>query len=214
MQKLIQAKLVFELPKPAEIATPDTEPQIEPEPNPPIPVKTESNQQQPKTIPSAVQPVKQIKSIVEKKPQAVKDIPLTNLATKQAANTQINSQFTGTAGKHLQAFNVQQDEQMAEQARRDYQQQKNSPTLHSSKPNQFVSEEQKLIDKIKIRANCDGLARKTTAVLLGFMGGKIDCTSKPDINGFINKRINKETHLDSKYQQPLSKHPQSLVIQD
>ncbi len=128
--------------------------------------------------------------------------------TKQA----INSQFTGIAGKHLQQYNLQQDANIAAEASRYFRQQKNGAIIDAPNKDRFVSEEQKLLKKTKIRANCDGSARKIAAAMLSLLGGVIDCTKKPDINSFIKQRINKQPHLDGKYKKPLNTQPKSLVV--
>ncbi|MCF2949547.1 hypothetical protein L0668_15610 [Paraglaciecola aquimarina] len=211
-KKPLQAKLYFELPQPVtkSIATPS---QIEIKPKvKPATSKTSVD------LPSEKPPVK----TMTKRPPEVKQMinisPTTesNLTAQKPvqALVPINSQFTGIAGKHVQQYNLQQEAKMMDEAGRYYQQQKNSPIIHTPNNNQFKSADEKLINNIKVRANCDGAARKTTAVILGFMGGMVDCTSKPDINSFIEKRINKHALLPAKHNKPLDKLPKSLVILD
>ncbi|MDU0352901.1 hypothetical protein RS130_02265 [Paraglaciecola aquimarina] len=207
-------------------------PPTQPEEQPPLPKPAPSLK--PNRISTELEPIEVVASHPnptpiptqqEIKPQT-KDKPVTappqvprveeQIATpvEPTSSTVINSQFTGTAGKHVQALNQQKDAQMAREAREYYQQQKNSPTLDTTNRNRFASEDEKLLDKTKVRANCDGITRKTASVLLGIMGARIDCTSKPDINTYINKHVNKEELLDAKYKQSQHKHPRSIVIQD
>jgi hypothetical protein len=217
--KPLQAQLIFELPT-QPIAPPIPEPQSEPEHKPePIeqPAKIEKEVEPPtasiskETAIIKAQPPTIIKPQVELQKALDAAEPVIQ---KIATSAKINSQFTGTAGKHVQQYNAEQDAQMVSEASRYFQQQKNSPLIHAPKRNKFVTEEEKLMNQTKIRANCNGAARATAAMLFSFMGGRVDCTSPPPINSFINKRINKEHSLPAKYNRPLDKLPKSVVIKD
>lgn len=209
--KPLQAKLIFELP-PQPMTSPIPEPKQEPKPIDPPAVK----------VKQATTPVATKITTVEAPPIIIKPkIKVQNkpkmtesVIQKIKTPAKINSQFTGTAGKHIQQYNLEQDAKMAVEASQYYQQQKNSPLMHAPKRNKFMTEDEKLVDNMKIRANCDGTTRKVAATLIGFMGGMVDCTSKPNINGFINKRINKQNLLPAKHKRPLDKLPKSVVIQD
>jgi outer membrane biosynthesis protein TonB len=211
--KPLQATLIFDLP-----AKPVIEPVIKPVPPfMPKPVSQPSEIQ--KQIPQTETPIEIAK--IEPKRETVTPKKPSN-QTKELTKDQpqikpqalINSQFTGTAGKHVQQYNLQQDAQMVAEASQYYQQQKNSPIIHAPNKSRFVTEEEKMLNKTKIRANCDGTSRKIAATLLGFMGGNVSCTRPPSINGFINKRINRENSLPAKYKIPLDELPKSVVIQE
>lgn len=212
--KPLQAQLIFELPTqpitPPE-PVPLPEPTIESKPKPELIEQPSTTSASKKVAITKPQPPAIIKPQVEvQKPLDVAEPVIQKVATQP----KINSQFTGTAGKHIQQYNAEQDAQMVSEASRYFQQQKNSPLIHAPKRNQFVTEEEKLMNQTKIRANCNGTAKATVAILLGFMGGNVSCTRPPSINGFINKRINKESSLPAKYNRPLDKLPKSVVIKE
>lgn len=140
--------------------------------------------------------------------------PVITKAKPPSPKANINTEFTGTAGKHVELYNQQQDAQMAVEASQYFQQQKNGAIIQAPNKDRFVSAEEKLLNKTKIRANCDGMGRIVSAAILRLMGGNVECTRNPKIDGFIQKRINKEHHLDGKYKPPLAQYPKSVVIQD
>jgi hypothetical protein len=133
-----------------------------------------------------------------------------NIAAKP--NSEIHTPSASMARRHLNSFNKQQQKRMAEQASRNYQQHKNSPIIDAEVKNPFMTEDEKLRDSLKVRADCSSTSKQTTAVLLGFMGAKIDCSKPPPISGFIQNRINKQSHLPGQYRQEDQKRPQSVVI--
>lgn len=222
--KPLQAKLFFELPKPLMTPEPKNKPpkktielpkeetvQVNPAKQDVKPKPTKPEKQKPNKIEQTKALTSDPKEQTNEQP---KPTPVPSIDKTSVARPQVNSQFTGLAGKHVQALNQQADKRLAQEAGRYYQQQKNSPIIHAPNKNRFMTEDEKRLDKTKIRANCDGAARKTAAIIMGFMGGNVDCTSKPNINNFINKRINKEATLPDKYERPLDKIPKSVVIKN
>jgi hypothetical protein len=75
-----------------------------------------------------------------------------------------------------------------------------------------MTEDDRFKDNLKIRADCSSTSKQTAAVLLGFLGGQIDCSTPPPISGFIQNRLNKKSRLPRKNQQEGQKIPQSVVI--
>lgn len=215
--KPLQAKLFFELP-PQPVAPPIPEIQSESAPKQES-VLIEHPAEIEKKVKQLTTPVVNKATTIEapQKPQVkVKNTHevAKPVIQKVDTSTKINSQFIGTAGKHVQQFNQQQDAKKIAESSRYYQQQKNSPIIHAPNPNRFVTEQEKMLNKTKIRANCDGASRKIASTLLSFMGGNVSCTRPSSINGFINKRINRENSLPAKYKKPLDVLPKSVVIQD
>lgn len=217
--KPLQAKLIFELPsQPAAPTIPELQPEPETKPEQeqePIeqPTKVEKQIKQPttpvsttiKAPPTIIKP--QVKT--QNKPDVAEPV-----IQKVETSAKINSQFSGTAGKHVQQYNLEQDAKMVTEASRYFQQQQKSPLIYAPKRNQFITEDEKFMNKNKIRANCDTTSGKIAATLASLMGGNVSCTRPDPINSFINKRINKEHSFPAKYNRPLDKLPKSVVIKE
>ena len=124
----------------------------------------------------------------------------------------IRAPSTNMAKRHLNSFQQQQQNSMAEQASRYYQQRKNSPIIDDEVKNPYMSEDEKFRDSLKVRADCSSTNKKITAALLGLLGGGIECSKPPPINGFIQNRINKESLLPGQHQKEDQQLPQSVVI--
>jgi hypothetical protein len=127
-------------------------------------------------------------------------------------SSDVHTAATSMARRHLNSFQQQQQNRVAEQASRYYQQHKNSPVINAEVKDPFMTEGEKLRDTLKVRADCSSASKKTAAVLLSVLGGQIDCSKPPPISGFIQDRINKGSNLPGKYQQEDQKMPQSIVI--
>jgi hypothetical protein len=128
------------------------------------------------------------------------------------STSEIRAPATSMARRHLNSFQQQQRNRAAEQASRDYQQHKNSPVIDDEIKNPFMTENDKFRDSLKVRADCSSTSKKTTAVLLGFLGGQVECSKPPPISGFIQSRINKGSLSPGQYRQEDQKRPQSVVI--
>jgi hypothetical protein len=138
-----------------------------------------------------------------------------NIIEKESTPTlssDVHTAATSMARRHLNSFQQQQQNRVAEQASRYYQQHKNSPVINAEVKDPFMTEGEKLRDTLKVRADCSSASKKTAAVLLSVLGGQIDCSKPPPISGFIQDRINKGSNLPGKYQQEDQKMPQSIVI--
>lgn len=143
---------------------------------------------------------------------AVETAPVKNDSTKAT----ISKPVTSMARRHLGNFHQQQHQRMAEQASRNYQESKNSPFINTEEKDPFMTEDEKLQESLKVRADCGGATKGTAALLLGYLGGNIECTSPPAIDGYIQKRLNKTQDLprqpdSQKSQTALTK---SIVVQD
>jgi hypothetical protein len=180
-------------------------PPISPQPQA-IPAKREEE------VPEELQ--KEVQKEVQKEEQNddVNKIMLTDKNIATTPSLEMRTPATNMAIRHLSSFQQQQQNRMAEQASRYYQQHKNSPVLNSEVKNPYMTEDEKFRDNIKVRADCSSTAKKATAVLLGFLGGQIDCSKGPPIKGFIQDRINKKSHLPGQYRPEDKPRPQSVVI--
>ncbi|MEP2651266.1 MAG: hypothetical protein ABJH06_04655, partial [Paraglaciecola sp.] len=137
--------------------------------------------------------------------------PVKNDSTKAT----ISKPVTSMARRHLGSFQQQQHQRMAEQASRNYQESKNSPFINTEEKDPFMTEDEKLQESLKVRADCGGTTKKTTAVLLGFLGGNIECSKPPPINNYIQKRLNKtQDFRQSGTQNSQSALTKSIVVQD
>jgi hypothetical protein len=230
--KVIQATLIFDLPiltpePPIEVikeeitqpAKPEeklpatetlTDSQVEPIAEPQTQAPPVSPQ--PQAIPT--KPEEEVQEELQKKVQNddVNKIKLTDENIAATPSLEMLTPATNMARRHLSSFQQQQQNRMAEQASRHYQQHKNSPVLNNEVKDPFMTEDEKFRDSLKVRADCSNTAKKTTAVLLGFLGAQIDCTKGPPINGFIQDRINKTSHLPGQYRPEDKPKPQSVVI--
>lgn len=142
----------------------------------------------------------------------INEIIITGRNIAATPSAEIRTLSSSMARRHLNSFNQQQQNRLAEQASRNYQQHKNSPIIDAEVKDPFMTEDEKLRDSLKVRADCSSTSKQTTAVLLGFMGAQIDCSKPPPISGFIQNRINKQSHLPGQYRQEDQKRPQSVVI--
>ncbi|MEP1448088.1 MAG: hypothetical protein ABJK37_18440 [Paraglaciecola sp.] len=134
-----------------------------------------------------------------------KDIEPTN-------SSEMRSAASSMVKRHLNSFQRLQQNRVAEQASRNYQKRKNSPVINGQLQDPFMTEDEKIRESFKVRADCSSASKQTTAVVLGFLGAQIDCSKPPPISGFIQDRINKQSHLPSQNQQAEQKVPQSVVI--
>jgi hypothetical protein len=166
-------------------------------------------------LPLAIQPEPELESEIPQEPEQngdVNDIMITNKNNAPIPSSDISAPVISMAKRHLRRFQQQQQTRVAEQASRYYQQRKNSPVIDDEVKNPFMTEDEKIKDTLKVRADCSSTSKKTAAVLLSYLGGQIDCSKPPAINSFIQNRINKASLLSKHYQQQEQKIPQSIVI--
>ncbi|MFQ3191514.1 MAG: hypothetical protein ACI936_002655 [Paraglaciecola sp.] len=230
---VIQATLIFDLPPPAPeipiqimkqenplpaepeedllVAETPAESQIEPIAEPKVQATPVSILSQPLASRS------KLENEIPEEPEEINDINDIMITDKNIAptpNSNISVFETNMARRHLNSFQQQQQNRVAKQASRYYQQHKNSPVIDVEVKNPFITEDEKFRGSLKLRANCSSPSKKTTAIILGFLGGQIDCSKPPTIEGFIQNRINKGSHLSGQNRQQEQKRPQSIVIKE
>jgi len=219
-QALIQATLVFDFPPqileiPVEEMKEDIPPPVEPEEKFTV-AKTPPDKQIGSTSEPVVQAIPPKREEEAQKEVAANDevseIKPTEQWVTPIPSSEVLAPATNMARRHLNSFQKQQRNKVAEQASRYYQQHKNSPVINAQVKNPFMTEAEKLRDNLKVRADCSSASKQTAAVLLGFLGGQIDCSTPPPISGFIQNRINKKSNLPGKNQQEEQEIPQSVVI--
>jgi hypothetical protein len=224
--KIIQAMVIFDYSHktqelPVEISEEEKLQHVEPEGDLPVVETPVESQIEPITEPAlqiiAISPQTQVP--VSKREEEILEEPEQNdginIIKKESTpipNSDVHTAATSMARRHLNSFQQQQQNRVAEQASRYYQQHKNSPVINTKVKDPFMTEGEKLRDTLKVRANCSSASKKTAAVLLSWLGGQIDCSKPPPISGFIQDRINKSSNLPGKYQQEDQKMPQSIVI--
>jgi len=224
-QALIQASLVFDFPPqipeiPVEEVKEDIPPPVELAEKsaaaeiPPDEQVTPMSEPEVQVIPPQAHalPPKREEKEQEEEEAAVNEIMPNEQSVTSIPRSEVSAPATSMARRHLNSFQQQQRNRVAEQASRYYQQHKNSPVIDNEVKNPFMTEDEKLRDSLKVSANCSGATRKTAAVLLSYLGGKIDCSKPPPINSFVQNRINKTSHLPGQYAQEAQKRPQSVVI--
>jgi hypothetical protein len=229
---IIHATLIFDLPiqtpgPPIEVIEEERPQPAGPEEERPAAATLSDNQVEPISEPQAqappvspqpqaipAKPEEEVQEELQKELQNddVNKIKLTDKNMVATPSLEMRAPATNMARRHLSSFQQQQQERMAEQASRYYQQHKNSPVLNSEVKNPYMTEDEKFRDNIKLRVDCNSTAKKATAVLLGFLGGQIGCSKGPPIKGFIQDRINKKSHLPGQYRQEDKPRPQSVVI--
>lgn len=214
---IIQATLIFELPIelaqiPDEMIEEEKPQPVEPEKTPPI-IETPADSQI-ETIPKPEVQAKQ-EEVIQQEPEQnalANEVSPTEQTNAPVSITDIRAPATSMARRHLNSFQQQQQNKVAEQASRYYQQHKNSPVIDNEVLDPFITEDERLRDSLKVRADCSSAGKQTTAVLLGFLGAQIDCSKPPPINGFIQDRINKQSHLPGQYRQEDKERLKSIVI--
>ena len=225
-QEVIQATLIFDMPPimpeiPVEEVKEDIPPPVELEEKPGVAEIPPDNQIDPisepevQVIPPQALPPKREKKVQEEEAAVndeVNEIMPSEQSMTSIPSSEVSAPATSMARRHLNSFQQQQRNRVAEQASRYYQQHKNSPVINAEVKNPFMTEDEKLRNDLKVRADCSSASKQTAAVILGFLGGQVDCSKPPPVSSFIQDRINKGSHLPGQYRQEDQKRPQSVVI--
>ncbi|MBC3767733.1 hypothetical protein [Neptunicella marina] len=178
--KTIKAKLVFAKPETSTIVVEKTESETEPQilaaptinetEKPPVAIKQQKeNQPQPDTT-----EIEQIQ----------KDTPLSKSPTNKKRESQTTLKMTR---QYMRNLNAEHQLKMANEQAQNFRFRQISPLI---KPSQIpqLSEQEKLVEDLTVKANCDGVARKVTAVMTGLLGGMIKCSAPPDAGQYIKQR--------------------------
>lgn len=188
--KPIQARLVFAPARVEQMAEPEDvlqQPEPKPEPSPP-PQKTIA-------LPDTARPAPEPKP--EPAPETLPAVVETNSEPQSttseaqpAPTTDIRS-AADMARQHLQQFQLSKQNDLAEQAARDHRRQLTSPVIPRPTPEPYMTEDEKFLDSVKIKANCDKTGAGATAMIAGLLGGTIECNRPSDFQPFIKRRLNK-----------------------
>ena len=185
-QEVIQATLVFDvpslipeisveevkedIPKPIELVEKVTVDETSPE-NKIKPISEPVVQ----VVPAQTSPPKREEKVQREAASndEVSEITATEQSVTPVLSSEVIAPATSMAKRHLNNFQQQQRNRVAEQASRYYQQHKNSPIINNQVKNSFMTEDDRFKDNLKIRADCSSTSKQTAAVLLGFLGGQI-----------------------------------------
>ena len=162
-------------------------------------------------------PQKELQKKLQKQPEQdenVNNITPTDRSITPTARLEMFSPTTSMAKRHLKGFQQKQQNELATMAAKNYQVNKNSPVLNSKVKNPFFSKNEEFIDKLKVRVNCSSTFKKSTAIVLGILGGQVNCSKPPDFDSFIQSRINKDPQSSQRYTDKASKRPQTVVIKE
>ncbi len=178
---IIKARLYFPPApvKPKEVLPTESSPSVEDLP-PPVKIVSEPNSPHDAEVNNLSQTLKRVNTVVEK----ADDMPKENTAVP-SRSTQVEKAY-----RHLLQKNQTQIQQMAAEAAAQYREHKNSPVILPAATAELTQDE-KLLKSIQKRVNCDGVVRKTTAILTGIMGGNIKCTEQSDFQPYIRQQLDK-----------------------
>ncbi|WP_416308477.1 hypothetical protein [Neptunicella sp. SCSIO 80796] len=185
---VVKARLYFPPPpKPAPVPQPEPVKALPEKPDESIADQVPKNTE--KTQPQADETVSE-QPIIEDNVVSGKNIarnvdkPSTEPAEQQSS-TQIEKAY-----RHIGQHNQSKVQQMAAEAAAEFRRRQNSPAIAPTATPELSADEQ-LIESIQKKANCDGVARKTTAILTGLLGANIKCTATPDFQPYIQQHLDK-----------------------
>jgi hypothetical protein len=94
--------------------------------------------------------------------------------------------------QQLKGFNRQAIADVAAEEAARYRRQLHSPGLLDKPATSHLSEDEKFRKARQVRANCSSIASQGVAILAMIGGGDIKCTNQPDVDSFIQDRLNKK----------------------
>lgn len=102
------------------------------------------------------------------------------------------------AQRHMQGIQQQQDQRFIQGQSEAFRQQRVSPDLNLAHQQAFMSEDEKFLQQRTISVDCDNSAAKTLSILSKLVGGTLKCSQPPSVAPFIQRRLNKQSDLESK----------------
>jgi hypothetical protein len=118
----------------------------------------------------------------------------THLTTKPRLwpNHQVKaSGFDNLAQRQLAGYQQQKTAEMAQQSAQDHQQKRLAALIDTSAQPTFLTVDEQLRKSRSIRADCSTTTKQAISTVIGFLGGNINCTQGPQLNDFINQRLDK-----------------------
>lgn len=107
------------------------------------------------------------------------------------------SEHMSMAQRHLRGWQTQQQQQVAEQAARQFRQQRENPIGDIPDFSERLSEDEKRMQALMVEANCDSTGNKVAAVLMGIAGGMVKCSKPPPVKQFIDARLKRHASQSS-----------------
>lgn len=225
---VIQATVVFDFPPPTpeipiEIIKEEKLQPTEPEEELLVAETPADSQIEPITDPEEVQaipifpkpqvPQPKLEEEIPEEPEQNDDIMIMDKESTPTLSSEISAPATSMARRHLNSFQQQQQNKVAQQASRYYQQHKNSPVIDEEVEDPFITEGEKLMKTNEVRVDCSSITNKLVIGAAFITGGRnLKCSKAPEINGFIQDRINKKSHSLGQGARKNQKRPQSVVI--
>ncbi|WP_102796315.1 hypothetical protein [Bowmanella denitrificans] len=99
------------------------------------------------------------------------------------------SEHMSMAQRHLRNWQAGQQQQVAEQATREYLEKRANPIGEISDYSHRLSEDEQRIQDLVVEANCDSTGNQIATALLGFAGGMVKCSKPPPVQNFIDERL-------------------------
>ncbi|MBT0586126.1 hypothetical protein [Alteromonas oceanisediminis] len=166
---------------------------VEQPPPPPAEVKAEVEPEVVSQSPPLTSPGIASDTPAKAEPDVIQqDIPVPEVETRPSRE-QRSSGILSTqqsTQSFLQKYHQQRVGSLSEQQSQQYRQQQRSPNLNI--PTRAELEEDGMPGEPMVVA-CDDTAANALRIVGSFMGGRMRCRDKPDIDQFIQKRLNKET---------------------
>lgn len=132
-----------------------------------------------------IQEVAELDNVDQKSPES----PSAPFIENQSLPTVVSRDL---AKQHLNRYSQQRNQQMAQDAARNYRQQQRSPDFPAANVDPFKTEEEKFQESVEVKADCSSTANKSVAMAAFLFGGNIKCSKPPPFQDFIDKRLNKE----------------------
>jgi len=183
----IKARL-WQAPAPV-VAAPEPEPKAEPEPVP----APQPSQAEPDASPSP-RP-EQSEPQVAKLPEKPTSAPDSQSSTATESGSEVKpvnpAEYQSAAQRHLSGWQYRQQQQVAEQASREYRQQRQNPVGEIPDYTQKLSEDEKLRQAITKEVNCEAGINGAIASVMRIAGGAVRCSERGAFQQYIDKRLNK-----------------------
>ena len=112
---------------------------------------------------------------------------------KDMASISANYSLLGSGSSYMQSLEEAKKQQLAAQASRAYQKARISPEIKAPEVDPFISEDEKLIKASVIKTDCSSSLNLTLRLVAGFAGGLIQCSELPEIDSFIQARLQQHT---------------------
>ena len=125
--------------------------------------------------------------------QVAPDVPITETQIITGTSTEKRYPVSSRdiARQHLTNIQQQLQSDLVQQSTREYRRQLTSPTIKKPTEQPFMTEEEKLIESVKVNVDCSSTVNKSLAFMSGMTGGTINCSKGPSLAPYIQKRINK-----------------------